>query len=190
MEAIADLASLHEIVRRIDLPLVFLAADGGIVDRNPAAAAALADAHPWLYELGGRLWVAGASGLQAVAASLQTLGTNVDVQDLVNDQRRVATLELIPVQRSATDSFAERRALAIAILRRGARNKVQALRKVHGLTEAEARVAVQLAEGRSAAQVAEAMAVSISTIRTHIAAAMAKLDVDRQARLVALVLGL
>jgi len=183
-------ATLNEIVRRIDLPLVFLGADGSIVDRNPAAAAALADAHPWLRERAGRLCLAGESGWREVAPALQALGPDVVVLDLVNDERRCATLELMPVQGAATDPFAEHPAVAIASLRRGARNKALALRQVHGLTAAEARVAVQLAEGRSAAEVADATGLSITTIRTQIASTMGKLGVERQAQLVSLVLAL
>lgn len=183
-------ATLHDIVRRIDLPLVFLGADGTIVDRNPAAAAALTDAHPWLREGAGRLCLAGESGWYEVSQAMQKLGPDVVVLDLVNDECRCARLELMPVQGAATDPFAEHPAVAIASLRRGAHNKALALRQLYGLTAAEARVAVQVAEGRIAAEVAGATGLSITTIRTHIAAAMGKLGVERQAQLVSLVLAL
>lgn len=183
-------ATLHEIVRRLETPLVFLGADGLIVDRNLAAQAALADAHPWLRERAGRLCLARETGWQEIAPELQTLGPDMLVLDLVNDVRRCAALELMPVQGAATDPFAEHPAVAIASLRRGARNKTLALRQVHGLSAAEARVAVQLTESRSATEIASAMGLSIATIRSHIAAAMGKLGVERQAQLVSVVLAL
>lgn len=102
-------ATSHQIVQRVDLPLVILGADGAIVDRNPAAAAALADAHPWLRERAGRLCLAGDSGWQELAPALRTLGADVLAIELVDDQRHGATLELMPVQGAATDAIAHTR---------------------------------------------------------------------------------
>lgn len=180
-------ATLHEIVRRMDLPLVFLAADGTIVDRNPAADAALAAAHPWLCERGGRLRLAGVSGWQDAGPVLQALGQDAAVHDLANDLRRCATLDLMPVPGAGTDVLAPHSAVAIGVLRPGARNKGLALRQLYALTPAEARVALQLTEGRSARGIAEVMGLSITTIRTHIASVLGKLGVARQAQLVSLV---
>lgn len=183
-------ATLHEIVQRLDTPLVFVGAGGTIVGSNAAAGRALTQPNPWLRERAGRLCFAGTTGWQEIAAPLQTLGPDAVVLDLVNDLRRCASLELMPVQGAATDPLAQYPAMAIACLRVGARNKPLALRQVHGLTVAEARVSVQLSEGRTAVETAAAMGLSISTIRTHIAAAMGKLGVGRQAQLVSLVLAL
>lgn len=67
---------------------------------------------------------------------------------------------------------------------------VYALQQRHGLTRAEARVAVRLAEGLSVADIARALHVSVETVRTHLKRAYGKLGVRRQAELVRAVLGL
>ncbi len=64
----------------------------------------------------------------------------------------------------------------------------QRLRTVLGLTAAEARVAVGLAEGKSPEQIAEEQGNTILTIRTHLRNAMGRVGVSRLPELVALVL--
>jgi DNA-binding CsgD family transcriptional regulator len=58
-----------------------------------------------------------------------------------------------------------------------------------GLSKAEARVAVALSTGLTVAEMAERLAVSPETIRTHLKRAMAKCDARSQAALVRVVLG-
>jgi len=183
-------ATLHELVQRLDAPLVFLAADGTIVDRNAAASAEMAAASPWLRERAGRLWLSQVAGWQALAAAWEAGCRDVSIHDLVNAERQCATLELMPVEGAAAAAFAQYPVAAIACLRRGARSKTIALRQLHGLTTAEAKVALQIAEGRRAADIARQSGLSITTIRTQLSGAMAKLGADRQAQLVARVLAL
>ena len=64
------------------------------------------------------------------------------------------------------------------------------LQNVHGLTPAEARVAIILTEGCSAQEVADRLDVSFHTVRTQIREIYAKLGVDSRARFVKLMLGL
>jgi DNA-binding CsgD family transcriptional regulator len=64
------------------------------------------------------------------------------------------------------------------------------LQSAHGLTPAEARVAIVLLEGRSAQEVADRLGVSFHTVRTQIREVYAKLGVDSRARFVRLMLGL
>ena len=61
---------------------------------------------------------------------------------------------------------------------------------VLGLTPAEARIAVLLAEGRTARQIAAAAGREYSTVRTHLKHMFAKLGVSRQVEVVQLVLAL
>jgi DNA-binding HTH domain-containing proteins len=63
-----------------------------------------------------------------------------------------------------------------------------ALAETFGLTPAEVRVAVALAEGKDLAAIAEEHRVSIGTIRSQLKSLMAKTDTHRQAELVTLVL--
>jgi len=57
-----------------------------------------------------------------------------------------------------------------------------------GLTPAEARAAVGLAQGRSLAELAKASGLSVHTLRSQVQSAMAKTDTHRQTDLVALIL--
>ena len=60
------------------------------------------------------------------------------------------------------------------------------LRKLFDLSAAEARVAVQLARGRSPREAAGALHISTNTVRTHLARIFAKTGVQRQSELTAL----
>lgn len=64
----------------------------------------------------------------------------------------------------------------------------EALMAIYGLTPAEAKVAVLLAEGLSVDEVAAHLGVSLNTARTHLKRAMAKTNTTRQTGLVKLVL--
>ena len=63
------------------------------------------------------------------------------------------------------------------------------LQGLFGLTAAEAAVAVALAQGRAAEDLAGRFGVSLNTVRTHIKNVLAKTGTSRQAQLVALILG-
>lgn len=64
------------------------------------------------------------------------------------------------------------------------------LQSAFGLTAAEARVAVALVNFNSVEEVANALNLGKSTVRTHISHAYAKLGVDSRARFVKLLMGL
>ena len=59
---------------------------------------------------------------------------------------------------------------------------------MHGITRAEARLASMLADGMSMEEAAEALLVSIQTVRSQLKSVFAKTGVTRQAELVALLL--
>ncbi len=59
------------------------------------------------------------------------------------------------------------------------------LRALHGLTEAEAEVAVRIAEGESPAMIAEERQVSVDTVRAQLKSVFRKLGCTRQSELVA-----
>jgi DNA-binding CsgD family transcriptional regulator/PAS domain-containing protein len=62
---------------------------------------------------------------------------------------------------------------------------VDLLKKLYDLSGAEARIAVHLAQGRSAREIAELEHISHTTVRTHIAHIYAKTGINRQAELTA-----
>ncbi len=55
----------------------------------------------------------------------------------------------------------------------------------HGLTQAEAKLAIQLANGKSLEESAESLHVSIHTVRTHLKSIFSKTGAKRQSELVA-----
>jgi DNA-binding CsgD family transcriptional regulator len=65
-----------------------------------------------------------------------------------------------------------------------------ALRRLYGLTNAEARVAERLCCGESLEEISDDTATSLHTVRTHVKRALMKTGTTRQAQLVALALGL
>jgi DNA-binding CsgD family transcriptional regulator len=63
------------------------------------------------------------------------------------------------------------------------------LRRLYGLTPAEARVAARLAQGERLEAIAEALDVRLSTVRSQLQAILAKTGTQRQSELVRLLLG-
>jgi DNA-binding CsgD family transcriptional regulator len=191
--ALALGATLAEVVQRLEVPVLFVAANDSVADTNPAASAALSSANGWIRIEGGRLHAHTLKGWTTVGSALALMRDSVQgsvVLDLVDSgpERRGASLALRAVQGAATDHVAAHPAVAVATLHPGSRNKAQALRNIHGLTPTEARVALQLADGKTANAIARESGVAITTMRTHIASALSKLGLTRQAQLVGRVL--
>jgi len=63
-----------------------------------------------------------------------------------------------------------------------------ALRRLYGLTKTEAEVALRVLDGTGLAPIAEEMALSLATVRTHLQHVFDKTDTHRQAELVRLLL--
>ncbi len=186
-------ATLRELVEQMDAPVLFVADDGRIADCNAAAQAALAHRSGWLAERGGRLQVCESRRWQALSTWLPRLrqGDRTSLSlDLLSADGQCATFNIVPIQTALTDTVAAHPAVAICTLKRGVRDRARALRIVHGLTGAEARVAQQLAEGLTADEIATATCVSLSTVRSQLAAVRSKLGVRRQAQVVMAVLAL
>lgn len=189
-------ATLREIVEQMEQPVLFVAGDGRLVDANPAARTALAQPAGWLAEHGGTVTVRQAQRWQALSSWLPALqrqgrpDASSLTLDLLDAAGGSATLEVVPIQAALADTVARHPAAAICTLKPGVRDRAQALRNVYGLTAAEARVAQQLADGRTLAEIAAATEVSLSTVRTQLAAVRGKLGVRRQAEVVLAVLAL
>lgn len=66
-----------------------------------------------------------------------------------------------------------------------ASERISALRRTHGLTRAEADVALALGDGQTLEAIAERRAVALTTVRSQVQSVYAKMDVHRQAELVA-----
>ncbi len=184
--ALALGATLRELVQRMEQPVLFLAADARVTDCNRAATAALARPGGWLRCVGERLELSAEGRWAGAATWMDDLQRTGSVQvPLVDSEGSTATLDMRAVQGAGTDNFAVHPTLAVCTLNPGPRNTAQVLRTRHGLTAAEARIAVQIAEGRTAQDIVVASGLAMSTVRTHIAAALSKLGLTRQSQLVA-----
>lgn len=189
-------ATLREMAERLEAPLLFIGDDGRVVDRNPAAQAALNTRSGWLAERGGRLFVCEARRWQDFSTWLPALlrggreaRTSLTL-DLLDMDGRSASLEVFPIQAALVDAVARHPAVVICTLKAAPRDRLQALRARHGLTTAEARVVLQLAEGRMPSEIAAAAGVTLATVRSQIAAARSKMGVRRQVQIVSAVLAL
>lgn len=186
-------ATLREVVERMQVPVFFVTGAGSVVDRNGAALSALDGSSAWLRERAGELHVYESRRWRPLSTWLsvffqghrQTL-----VLDLHSPDGRSSSLEIVPIDAAFTDTAAAYPAVAICTLKLGRRDKSQALRMLHGLTPSEARVAQQLAEGLTVDEIAASAGVATSTVRSQLAAIRGKLNVRRQAQLVAAVLSL
>jgi|GEM_PF-2971720 len=63
---------------------------------------------------------------------------------------------------------------------------IETLRKLYGMTRCEAQVSVHLADGKSQAEAAELLNVSINTVKTHLRGVYEKLGVRSQSQVVAI----
>ncbi|MBL8488805.1 MAG: helix-turn-helix transcriptional regulator [Rhodocyclaceae bacterium] len=100
-------------------------------------------------------------------------------------------IQILPMPRTPAWSGAARTPAAMLTVTEIGRPTVPVadrLMGMYGLTRTEMRVAVALARGDSAEEVAEAQHVSMPTIRSQIARVMEKTGVRRQAELVSLIL--
>ena len=129
---------------------------------------------------------------RALAAALGAAGSTgpcaFPVEDRAKGNANVVVLPLRAASNGAATMTAGPQALLV-IREAGAAVTAPAdlLRTLYRLTNAEAAVVLQIAAGVSIAEAADLLAVSRTTARNQLAAAMAKLNVHRQAELVGLV---
>jgi DNA-binding CsgD family transcriptional regulator len=100
-------------------------------------------------------------------------------------------IHLVPIRRNARDIFSSGTLVMIvtAVGTQGLPN-VSVVAGLFDLTRAEARLARELASGRSADEAAKALNLSVNTVKTHTKALFRKTGVKRQSELTALLSGL
>jgi len=96
-------------------------------------------------------------------------------------------LRLYPYSPTQSSAFA---VVAVVFVDVSAEFRIEAkpMRELFGFTEREAQVAVKLALGLDAKEIAAEMRISIETVRTHLRRSMSKTGVTRQGSLIALIL--
>ena len=102
----------------------------------------------------------------------------------------VVLLPLRPARGNAALTPAGPRALLVVQEARSANLPKDLLRSLYHLTNAEAAIVLQIASGATIADAAESAGVTLTTARNQLAAAMAKVGVNRQAELVATIAAL
>lgn len=183
-------STLLELFERLDVPMLFVAQDGSPVQINLAAQHVLDGPAAPLRLRAGRLGALGQQGWLELDSLLPRLQSepSFDLKLLRQDGQN-ASLEVRRVHGAVTDRAAHHKAVAICTLHQTPLDPAVALREKFGLTTSEFRVARRLADGLTAEALAHELGVAVSTIRSHLKSAMAKVGVNRQAHLVAQVLG-
>ncbi|HYZ67138.1 MAG TPA: helix-turn-helix transcriptional regulator [Mycobacterium sp.] len=104
--------------------------------------------------------------------------------------KRPYVVHVLPLHRIGAGEIAsEARALVVIVDSENEPETAAALvRRLYGLTVAEAEVAVRLTGGTSLADIADGLSVSYQTVRTHLQHIFDKTDTHRQAELVRLLL--
>lgn len=125
-------------------------------------------------------------GIAMAAAPLRKPGPPAQKTVVVQgeDAAEPLVVDVIALPPCAED-FVTRPRVAVVVRERRDEpaNLTGALRSVWGLTDAEAEVALMLAQGRSSAEVAEVRDVSVGTVRVQTKSIYAKVGVRRQAEL-------
>jgi len=119
-------------------------------------------------------------------------GTNGSMTVRRSVARERFVVHVMPVTSPVADYCTRRVAVLVLIVEPVNRTRIEPelVEKLLGLTPAEAKVAVLLAEGRTLRQIASATGRKYSTVRTHLKHLFAKLGASRQLEVVQAVLAL
>jgi DNA-binding CsgD family transcriptional regulator len=190
--AVAEAAS-SALMDAVEGAAFIVSADGRVLTGNAEAEAMVAAGALCGHGLDNRLFFRQSQPQEAYFAALASVTdparlchanaftTNVDGEAVT-----VTVLPLTYATHAALSSLRQRLAL-VCITRAGDNTPPPAslLRSLYGLTKSEAEIACRLAGGADATEIADQTQVSRTTVRNQINAAMGKMDVHRQAELVA-----
>jgi DNA-binding CsgD family transcriptional regulator len=190
--AAATEAMLTGLIDRIDGAAAILGAEGRMLALSRRAEALARAGRLFRISLSGRLAFRDpeheASFRRGLAVALGSLSHGASHAFTCGEDDAgplsVVLLPLRPVG-SAALTMAEPRALLVVQQARSAGLPKDLLRTLYGLTNAETAVVLQIASGATVAEAAESAGVTLTTARNQLAAAMAKVGVNRQAELVA-----
>lgn len=191
----AESADLSSAIERLGSGIVLVARDLGILHANETARSMLAASDP-IRSIGGRLTVAGASAQAALLAS---------VDQSVQDERglrdrgigipirfadgQAALIHVLPLpHRPAHHGIGPNAAAALFVTLRNRRPDIprETLIQLYDLTPSEARVFGFVAEGMTREEIATAMGIAVSTVKTHMLRVFDKTGAKRQSDLVRL----
>jgi DNA-binding CsgD family transcriptional regulator/PAS domain-containing protein len=100
--------------------------------------------------------------------------------------KRPYIIHVLPLHRAATPETSSGATALVLIIdpEQEPEPAVALLRRLHGLTNTEAQVALRIVRGADLKQVSEELSVSVTTVRTHLQHLFAKTDTHRQAELI------
>jgi DNA-binding CsgD family transcriptional regulator len=106
--------------------------------------------------------------------------------------KRPYVIHVLPLHRAGIDEVLRQETALVVIidLDHEPRSAAMILRRLYGLTNAEAEVALRIAQGVDLKQIAEELSVTFTTVRTHLQHVFDKTDTHRQPELVRLLLTL
>ena len=198
LQSVSAEATIVQVLEALGLPALLLNARTGIRHVNDLAATALERGELIRDDSRGRLRICDLSAAALFGQALARFsgGEEAAQEDIVlrgEVGEPVALLSLYPVASAAIEgglgwTCAPERLVLLTLRELSPRKTVpsQMLRRLFGLTAAEARLAARLAMGDTLSEAAGALAVSRETARTHLQAIFAKTGTHRQAALVAL----
>jgi len=187
---------VEEALDTLPIGVVFFDGKGEIVLMNRSGAACLAERDGLLATRTAlRAEVAAESSklqqmIQQAAATSRGNGTSSGGAIAISRRARPALqLQISPIRNSAVP--VSRSIAAVALIHdplRAPRSGQETLRAVYGLTPAESRVALLLADGHSPRQICERIGVTENTVRTQIKSIFSKTGVRRQSELIRVLL--
>jgi DNA-binding CsgD family transcriptional regulator len=195
-------AMLSGLIDRIDGAAIILGPEARVLALNRQAEALARRASLFRISLPGRLAFGNpdheASFRRSLAVALGAIGPGAPYAfscgggepSPIDGPIAVMLLPLRPAGGGAALTVASPRALLVVQEARSASLPKDLLRSVYRLTNAEAALVLQIASGASVADAADAAGVTLTTARNQLAAAMAKVGVNRQAELVATIAAL
>jgi len=193
----AEAASLADTLDGISAGMFLVDATGRIVHAN-AAGHVMLDAADVLHAKGGRLQVNDAQADQMLADAFATAGNGdaaigvkgVAVPLVARDGERYVA-HVLPLtsgrRRNAGTNYAAAAALCVHKAALDTPSPPEAIAKAYKLTPTELRVLLAIVEIGGVPEVAEALGIAETTVRTHLNQTYHKTGVNRQADLVKLV---
>ena len=195
-----------EIVNRLRYPVFLLTGEGLVVHMNTAARETLAESASLLRLEGERLSCADATATRKLVAALRSFDCDVQLTALPNCGQpgaRILSLErngqrplkgfISPLHpQSVMGVFGPQRLMMAAFSdpSKSSLPDISFLMAAYGLTPAEARVAVQVAQGRSIKQTAIELKVQPTTVRCQLDNVFRKTGTAKQSEMVAELLSL
>jgi DNA-binding CsgD family transcriptional regulator/PAS domain-containing protein len=177
--------------------IAVVGSDGRVIHLNPAAEAIVASADGLSLRSGClRATVARSESVldlvvhRAFSRGRSTVATGGCVSVPRPSGRRPYVVRVVPLNTEMAAGDASPTVLfVIADPEREPEPEPDALRRLYGLTTAEALVALRVLRGTGLKPIADDMSLSLATVRTHLQHVFDKTDTHRQAELVRLLLG-